>query len=177
MNTSGLLCVPLLGERLDALKIPLMVPNNSERMRTAFAVSVDARRDTTTGISAADRAATIRALVDPTARPHDFLRPGHVFPLRYHEGGVLARRGHTEAAVDLARLSGLKPAGVLAEITNADGSMARRAELGRSANEHRLTMITIDDLVEYPRRQETMAYRCDDRARTGEVPMEHAAGR
>src|SRR5260370_37078180 len=136
--TSGLLCVPLLGERLDALEIPLMVTPNTEALRTAFTVSVDAVRETTPGISAADRATTIRALVHPASRPDDFVRPGHVFPLRYHEGGVLARRGHTEAAVDMARLSGLAPAGALAEITNADGSMARRPQLRRLAVEHRL---------------------------------------
>jgi 3,4-dihydroxy 2-butanone 4-phosphate synthase/GTP cyclohydrolase II len=157
--TSGLLCVPLLGERLDALEIPLMVTPNTEALRTAFTVSVDAVRDTTTGISAADRATTIRALVHPAARPDDFVRPGHVFPLRYHEGGVLARRGHTEAAVDLARLSGLAPAGVLAEITNPDGSMARRPQLECFAAEHRLELITVAELVEYRLQRESVARR------------------
>jgi 3,4-dihydroxy 2-butanone 4-phosphate synthase/GTP cyclohydrolase II len=157
--TSGLLCVPLLGERLDALEIPLMVSTNTEALRTAFTVSVDAVRDTTTGISAADRATTIRALVHPAARPGDFVRPGHVFPLRYHPGGVLARRGHTEAAVDLARLSGLAPAGVLAEITNPDGSMARRPQLERFATEHRLELISVAELVEYRLRHESVARR------------------
>jgi 3,4-dihydroxy-2-butanone 4-phosphate synthase len=149
-HTSGLLCVPLPGERLDALGLPLMVPTNTESMRTAFTVSVDARRGTTTGISAADRATTIRALVDPSTRPDDLARPGHVFPLRYRPGGVLARPGHTEAAVDLARLGGSpRPGGVLAEVINPDGSMARRAELERFAAEHGLVLITIAELAAY----------------------------
>jgi 3,4-dihydroxy 2-butanone 4-phosphate synthase / GTP cyclohydrolase II len=148
-HTSGLLCVPMLGERLDALDIPLMVPTNTEGMRTAFTVSVDARRGISTGISAADRATTIRALMDSATRADDLARPGHVFPLRYREGGVLVRRGHTEAAVDMARLSGLAPAGVLAEITNADGSMARRPQLERFAAEHHLELMAVADLVSY----------------------------
>ena len=148
-HTSGLLCVPLLGERLDALEIPLMVPTNTEALRTAFTVSVDARHGTSTGISAADRATTIRALVQPATRPDDLARPGHVFPLRYREGGVLVRRGHTEAAVDMARMTGLAPAGVLAEITNPDGSMARRPQLERFAAEHHLELISVADLVSY----------------------------
>jgi 3,4-dihydroxy-2-butanone 4-phosphate synthase len=148
-HTSGLLCVPLLGERLDALEIPLMVPTNTEALRTAFTVSVDARHGTSTGISAADRATTIRALVEPATRPDELARPGHVFPLRYREGGVLVRRGHTEAAVDMARLTGLAPAGVLAEITNPDGSMARRPQLERFAAEHHLELISVADLVSY----------------------------
>jgi 3,4-dihydroxy 2-butanone 4-phosphate synthase/GTP cyclohydrolase II len=149
----------LPGQRLDALEIPLMVPANTEAMRTAFTVSVDARRGTTTGISAADRTTTIRALVDPSTRPEDLARPGHVFPLRYHPGGVLVRRGHTEAAVDLARLSGLLPGGVLAEVTNPDGSMARRPELERFAAEHRLVLIAIDELVAYRRQRESPVQR------------------
>ena len=124
-HTSGVICMPMLGERLDELQLPLMVSNNTESQRTAFTVSVDAVHDTTTGISAADRATTVRTLIDPTTRPDDFARPGHIFPLRYREGGVLKRAGHTEAAVDLARLAGLSPAGVLAEVVNDDGTMAR----------------------------------------------------
>jgi 3,4-dihydroxy 2-butanone 4-phosphate synthase/GTP cyclohydrolase II len=147
--TSGLLCVALPGARLDALELPLMVPDNSEAMRTAFTISVDARVGTSTGISAADRASTIRALADPATQSQDLARPGHIFPLRYRPGGVLARRGHTEAAVDLARLSGLQPAGVLAEVTNPDGSMARRPQLERFAEEHHLRIISIADLVGY----------------------------
>ncbi len=157
--TSGLLCVPLPGERLDALEIPLMVPANTEALRTAFTVSVDARQGTTTGISAADRATTIQALVDPSTRPDDLARPGHVFPLRYHPGGVLARRGHTEAAVDLARLSSSRPGGVLAEVTNPDGSMARRPDLERFAAEHHLVLIAIADLVAYRQQHESPVQR------------------
>jgi len=152
--TSGLICVAMTGERLDALELPLMVADNSESMRTAFTVSVDARAGTTTGISAADRATTIRALVEVSTRPSDLARPGHVFPLRARAGGVLSRRGHTEAAVDLARLSGQSPAGVLAEITNPDGSMARRPELEQFAARHHLRIISIADLVTYRRSRE-----------------------
>jgi 3,4-dihydroxy 2-butanone 4-phosphate synthase / GTP cyclohydrolase II len=153
-HTSGLLCVGMTGERLDALELPLMVARNSESMRTAFTVSVDVLAGTTTGISAADRAATIRALADPGSCPSDFARPGHVFPLRAQPGGVLARRGHTEAAVDLARLSGLCPAGVLSEVANVDGSMARRPQLEQFAAEHNLRMIAIADLVRYRQARE-----------------------
>src|SRR5205807_1442416 len=117
--------VPLPGERLEAVEIPLMVPANTEALRTAFTVSVDARQGTTTGISAADRATTIQALVDPSTRPDDLARPGHVFPLRYHPGGVLARRGHTEAAVDLARLSGLRPGGVRGQVAGSAPVLVR----------------------------------------------------
>ncbi len=158
-HTSGLLCSPLTGERLDALDLPLMVPQNTESFRTAFTVSVDAIRGTTTGISAADRAATIAALVDPATRPEDLARPGHVFPLRARPGGVLERPGHTEAAVDLARLAGLRPAGVLAEIVNDDGTMARRPELERFAREHGLVMLAIADLVRYRGASEPLVHR------------------
>jgi 3,4-dihydroxy 2-butanone 4-phosphate synthase / GTP cyclohydrolase II len=152
-HTSGMLCVALPGERLDRLDLPLMVERNTETLRTAYTVTVDYRHGTTTGISAADRAATIRALVDPAVSPQDFNRPGHVFPLRAVPGGVLHRPGHTEAAVDLARLAGLRPGGVLAEIVNEDGTMARRPQLERFAREHDLVMITISDLIAYRRRQ------------------------
>ena len=150
-HTSGVICAPLTGERLDALEIGLMVPSNTESLRTAFTVSVDARRGTTTGISAADRAATIRALVDPATRPRDLTRPGHVFPLRARPDGVLARPGHTEAAVDLARLAGLTPAGVLAELVNDDGSMARLPQLERFAADYHLVLISIADLQQFRR--------------------------
>ncbi len=123
--TSGVICVPLPGAELDRLQLPLMTPHNSERMRTAFTISVDARDGVTTGISAEDRARTVRTLVDSATEPFEIVRPGHIFPLRYAEGGVLRRPGHTEAAVDLARLAGLTPAGVLAEVVNDDGTMAR----------------------------------------------------
>jgi 3,4-dihydroxy 2-butanone 4-phosphate synthase / GTP cyclohydrolase II len=153
-HTSGVICAPLTGERLDALEIGLMVPANTESHRTAFTVTVDACNGTTTGISAADRATTIRALVDPATRPSDLARPGHIFPLRARPGGVLTRPGHTEAAVDLARLAGLAPAGVLAEVVNDDGTMARLADLERFAAEHGLVLISIADLAEYRLRGE-----------------------
>jgi 3,4-dihydroxy 2-butanone 4-phosphate synthase/GTP cyclohydrolase II len=152
-HTSGMLCVALQGDRLDALELPMMVKRNSDSLQTAYTVTVDYRHGTTTGISASDRAATIRALVDDTALASDFNRPGHVFPLRAVEGGVLQRPGHTEATVDLARLAGLQPGGVLAEIVNDDGSMARRDDLERFAQAHGLVMITIADLIAYRRQQ------------------------
>jgi 3,4-dihydroxy 2-butanone 4-phosphate synthase/GTP cyclohydrolase II len=161
-HTSGVICAPLLGSRLDELRIPLMVADNTESQRTAFTVSVDVKRDTTTGISAADRATTIRALIDPTTGPEDFNRPGHIFPLRYREGGVLKRAGHTEATVDLARLAGLYPAGVLCEIVNDDGTMARLPELERFAAEHRLTLVSIADLVRYRRQREKLVRRISE---------------
>jgi 3,4-dihydroxy 2-butanone 4-phosphate synthase / GTP cyclohydrolase II len=148
-HTSGLICTPMLGSRLDELEIPMMVADNTEAQRTAFTQSVDHRPTTTTGISAADRAATIRALIDDQAAGADFSRPGHVFPLRYTDGGVLKRAGHTEAAVDLARLAGMYPAGVLAEVVNDDGSMARLPELTRFADQHALHIISIDEIVRY----------------------------
>ncbi len=165
-HTSGLICVPLTGERLDLLGLPLMVPDNSEAHRTAFTVSVDAKRGTTTGISAADRATTIRALVDPATRPDDLARPGHVFPLRARAGGVLERPGHTEAAVELARLAGLRPAGVLAEVVNDDGSMARLPQLERFAADHGLPLIAIADL----RRYQQPAGRLVRRVATARLP-------
>ena len=120
-HTSGVICMPVIGDRLDELEIPLMVASNTDSRRTAFTVSVDAREGVTTGISAADRARTIRAMIDPTTQPPDLSRPGHIFPLRYREGGVLKRAGHTEAAVDLARLAGLYPAGVCARRSTRTG--------------------------------------------------------
>src|SRR5687767_13838063 len=135
-HTSGLVCVALPEERLAALKLPLMVTDNHESQQTAFTVSVDLRHGTSTGISAADRSATIRALADPEVVASDFVRPGNVFPLRANPRGVLARRGHTEAAVDLTRLAGLRPAGALCEIIGADGEMLRGRELEGFAREH-----------------------------------------
>lgn len=152
-HTSGMLCVALPGERLDPLELPLMVERNTESLRTAYTVTVDYRHGTSTGISAADRSATIRALVDPDVTAGDFNRPGHVFPLRAVPGGVLHRPGHTEAAVDLARLAGLRPGGVLAEVVNDDGTMARRPELEVFARDHGLVMISIHDLIAYRRRE------------------------
>jgi 3,4-dihydroxy 2-butanone 4-phosphate synthase/GTP cyclohydrolase II len=157
--TSGVICMPVMGDRLDQLNIPLMVAANTDHQRTAFTVSVDARRGVTTGISAADRATTIRAMIHPGTLPEDILRPGHIFPLRYREGGVLRRAGHTEAAVDLARLAGLYPAGVLCETVNDDGTMARLPELTRFASDHGLTLISIADLIEYRRRREVLVER------------------
>jgi 3,4-dihydroxy 2-butanone 4-phosphate synthase / GTP cyclohydrolase II len=153
-HTSGVVCMPVVGSRLDELEIPLMVADATDSQRTAFTVSVDVLHGTTTGISAADRAATIRAMIDRDTRPSDLMRPGHVFPLRYREGGVLKRAGHTEAAVDLARLAGLYPAGVLCEIVNEDGTMARLTDLVRFARQHRLRIISIADLIRYRRRSE-----------------------
>jgi len=155
-HTSGVICAPLLPERADQLELPLMVVANTEAQRTAFTVSVDFR-GTTTGISAADRAATISALIDPGTKPNDLHRPGHIFPLRYRPGGVLKRAGHTEATVDLARAAGLSPAGVLCEIVSEDKtSMARLPELERFAERHGLPLISIDDLIRYRRRNEKL---------------------
>jgi len=145
----GLICVPMTGERLDELDLHPMVADNTSRMCTAFAVSVDVIEGTTTGISAHDRSATIRALVNPATRPRDLARPGHIFPLRAADGGVLRRAGHTEAAVDLSRLAGLDPSGVLCEIMSADGSMARLPELRELAELHGLTLVSIKDLIAY----------------------------
>jgi len=144
---------------LDRLEIPLMTPHNKDRLRTAYTISVDARDGVSTGISAADRAHTVRTLADSATEPWEITRPGHVFPLRYREGGVLVRRGHTEAAVDLARLAGLTPAGVLVEVVNDDGTMKRGPELRAFADEHGLAMISIDDLVRYRRRHENLVER------------------
>jgi 3,4-dihydroxy 2-butanone 4-phosphate synthase/GTP cyclohydrolase II len=161
-HTSGLICMPVLGERLDELRIPMMVANNTDARRTAFTVSIDYGPGTTTGISAADRAATIAALIDPSKPPEGFTRPGHVFPLRYQPGGVLRRAGHTEAAVDLAGLAGLYPAGVLAEIVTDDGEIARLPDLERFAKEHKLLMISIADLIAYRRQEEKLVKRISE---------------
>ncbi|MFV1969507.1 MAG: bifunctional 3,4-dihydroxy-2-butanone-4-phosphate synthase/GTP cyclohydrolase II [Acidimicrobiia bacterium] len=158
-HTSGLICLPMTGERLDELDIPMMVMENTEAHNTAFTISIDYAPDTTTGISAADRARTIRATVNPDSRPSDFSRPGHIFPLRCQDGGVLVRAGHTEASVDLARLSGLYPAGVICEIVNDDGTMARGETLVRFAAEHDIVMISIDDLVAFRWRTEALVTR------------------
>lgn len=155
-HTSGVICAALPGEWLDRLQLPLMVKQNSEAQGTAFTVSVDYRFGTSTGISAADRSATLRALADPLARPDAFNRPGHIFPLRAKDGGVLRRPGHTEAAVDLARLAGLQPVGVLSELVNDDGSMMRRPELERFAQTHGLPLISIEDLIAWRQRREPM---------------------
>ncbi|MEW5974587.1 MAG: bifunctional 3,4-dihydroxy-2-butanone-4-phosphate synthase/GTP cyclohydrolase II [Acidobacteriota bacterium] len=152
----GLICSPLPSDRLDELQIPAMVPNNQEFRETAFTVSVDARHGIGSGISAADRARTIQTLIDPNTKAEDVVRPGHVFPLRSRKGGVLVRAGHTEAAVDLARLAGLYPAGVICEIMNEDGSMARLDDLKGFAARHGLKIVTIEALIEYRRRTERL---------------------
>jgi 3,4-dihydroxy 2-butanone 4-phosphate synthase / GTP cyclohydrolase II len=148
-HTTGIVCLALPGERLDALDLPAMVPAGNDRHQTAFTVSVDCRHGTSTGVSASDRAKTVAALIDPKTRPDDLMRPGHMFPLRAKPGGVLERRGHTEAAIDLARLAGCTPAGVLCEIINDDGSMARTPELLRFARAHGLPIVTMADLVHF----------------------------
>jgi 3,4-dihydroxy 2-butanone 4-phosphate synthase / GTP cyclohydrolase II len=155
----GLICVPMLGPDLDRLNVPQMTSQNQEHHGTAFTISVDARHDTTTGISAADRATTIQLLASPTSSPDDLVRPGHVFPLRYAEGGVLRRRGHTEAAVDLATLAGLPPVGVVCEVIGDDGTMLRLPALREFADEHGLALISIEQLIEYRRRTERLVTR------------------
>jgi len=169
--TSGVICLPLEGARLDELQLPLMVagPENSEQQRTAFTVSVDAKLGTTTGISAADRSTTVHALIDPKTRAEDLARPGHIFPLRYRDGGVLKRAGHTEASVDLARMAGCFPAGVLAEIVNDDGTMQRLPDLQAFADEHGLVLVTIADLIRYRRHREKLVRRVSE----ARIPTRH----
>ena len=170
-HTSGVVVAPLSGERCDDLRLPLMVEHNTESHRTAFTVSVDLIEGTTTGISAADRAATLRALADPQVGFAAFARPGHIFPLRAREGGVLKRAGHTEAAVDLARMAGLEPAGVICEITNEDGTMSRLPELIEFAKEHGLLLSSIAELIKYRRRHEKLVTRIGQ----AQVPTEWGA--
>ncbi len=158
-HTSGIICLSVPGERLDELDIPMMVARNTDLRRTAFTVSIDATEGTTTGISAADRARTIAAVLDADTTPQDLARPGHLYPLRYEPGGVLKRTGHTEAAVDLARLAGRYPAGVLAEVMNDDGTVARLGELERFAKEHDLLIGTIADLIAFRRKSEKLIER------------------
>ena len=155
----GLICIPMTGERLDELQIPMMVPNNTAPLGTAFTQTVDARHGVTTGISAYDRAVTTRVLVAPGTKPTDLTRPGHMNPLRAEPGGVLRRAGHTEAAVDLARLAGCYPAGVICEVLDDEGRMARLPELAVIAEKHGLKMITIRDLIEYRRHKEKLVQR------------------
>ena len=155
----GLICMPMLEERLTELDIPLMVAENTARFETAFTVSIEAKGTTSTGISAGDRAATVLAAIDPRTRPVDLARPGHMFPLKARAGGVLVRTGQTEAAVDLAKIAGLYPAGVICEIMNDDGTMARVPELTRFAKRHKLLMITIADLIQYRMRTELLVRR------------------
>jgi 3,4-dihydroxy 2-butanone 4-phosphate synthase/GTP cyclohydrolase II len=168
-HSSGVICVPMPADMLDRLEIPLMTPHNKDKLRTAYTISVDARDGVSTGISAADRAHTARVLADSATEPWELTRPGHVFPLRYREGGVLNRRGHTEAAVDLARMAGLTPAGVLVEIVNDDGSMKRAPEIREFCDEHGLKMISIEQMVHYRRRTETHVQRLAETA----LPTRH----
>jgi len=160
-HAKGLICMPMIGARLDELEIQAMVIENTDNHQTAFTVSVD-HVSTTTGISAHERAATIKALIDPVSRPLDFRKPGHIFPLRYREGGVLRRTGHTEGSIDLAKLSGLYPATVICEIMSKDGTMARVPELMEFAREHQIKIITIADLIQYRRRNEKLVVRVAD---------------
>ncbi len=155
----GLICLSLTEERLNELRLPMMVSENTSRFQTAFTVSVDARKGVTTGISAADRAATILTAVDEKSTPEDLVSPGHIFPLRARQGGVLVRTGQTEGSVDLARLAGLKPAGVICEVMKDDGTMARMPDLQRFAQEHGLKIVTIADLIKYRLNKESLVRR------------------
>ncbi|MFC1988268.1 bifunctional 3,4-dihydroxy-2-butanone-4-phosphate synthase/GTP cyclohydrolase II [Chloroflexota bacterium] len=155
----GLICMPVIGERLDELHIPLMVMDNTSSFNTAFTVSVEAKHGTSTGISAADRAMTVQAIIDPKTKPEDLLMPGHMFPLRAREGGVLVRAGQTEASVDLASLAGLYPAGVVCEIMNEDGTMARMPQLEAIAEKFGLKITSVADLITYRRRHEKLVHR------------------
>src|SRR5918993_1320324 len=169
----GLICLSMTAERLDDLQIHLLDRDNTSRFETAFCTPIDAIGKTTTGISAYDRAATVLTAIDPASRPGDFARPGHVQPLRAQPGGVLVRAGQTEAAVDLARIAGLYPSGVICEIMNDDGTMARVPELTRFARKHGLLMITIADLIQYRMRTEALVRR----VAAAELPTEHGAFR
>src|SRR5688500_3785784 len=167
----GLICMPMTAKRLEQLDLPLMVPENTARFETAFTVSIEAKASTSTGISAADRAATVLAAIDPATQPSDLARPGHMFPLRSKPGGVLVRAGQTEAAVDLARIAGLYPAGVICEIMNRDGSMARVPDLLKFAKRHKLLLVTIADLIRYRMRTEGLVRR----VATATLPTAHGA--
>src|SRR5688572_18122986 len=169
----GLICISMTEQRLDDLEIPLMVDKNTTQFNTAFCVSIEAKHDVSTGISASDRAATVRAAIDPATRPSDLARPGHMFPLRARDGGVMVRAGQTEAAVDLARMAGLYPAGVICEIMNEDGTMARVPELTKFARKHGLLMITIADLIQYRMRTERLVKR----VASAELPTQQGAFR
>ena len=165
----GVICVPMMGQRLEQLRIPLMVQDNTARLSTAFTVSVDVLKGATTGVSAYDRAATVRALIDPKAGAEDLARPGHIFPLRYTEGGVLKRAGQTEAVVDLARLAGLYPAGVICEVMADDGTMARMPQLEKLAGERDLKIVSVADIIRYRRAHEKLV----ERAAEARIPTRH----
>jgi 3,4-dihydroxy 2-butanone 4-phosphate synthase/GTP cyclohydrolase II len=164
----GLVCLSLTGDRVKQLNLPLMVTDNTSSMQTAFTVSIEAARGVTTGISAADRARTIKAAIAPKAKPADLGRPGHIFPLRARDGGVLVRPGHTEGSVDLARMAGLSPAGVICEVMNDDGTMARRPDLERFAKRHKLTLLSIADIITWRLAHERLVRRL------GETVVERA---
>ncbi len=165
----GLICVPMMGQRLEQLRMPLMVQDNTARLGTAFTVSVDVLKGATTGISANDRAATVKALLDPNTRAEDLGRPGHIFPLRYMEGGVLKRAGQTEASVDLARMAGLKPAGVICEIMADDGTMARMDDLTTFSEQHGVKIVSVADIIKYRRAHEKLI----ERVAEARIPTEH----
>jgi 3,4-dihydroxy 2-butanone 4-phosphate synthase/GTP cyclohydrolase II len=167
----GLICLSMTGERLDQLEIPLMVEKNTTTFNTAFCVSIEAKQGTSTGISAADRASTVLTAIHPGTKPSDLCRPGHMFPLRARDGGVMVRAGQTEAAVDLARIAGLYPAGVICEIMNDDGTMARVPELTKFTRKHGLLMITIADLIKYRMSTERLVKR----SAVADLPTEHGA--
>jgi 3,4-dihydroxy 2-butanone 4-phosphate synthase/GTP cyclohydrolase II len=158
-HARGLICLPIIGQRLDELKIPLMVVDNTSKFSTAFTVSIEAKHRVSTGISAADRAETVKAVVNPATKAEDLVRPGHMFPLRARNGGVLVRAGHTEAIVDLVRLAGLYPAGVICEILNEDGSMARLPQLLEMAEKYGIKILTVSDLITYRRRHDKLVHR------------------
>ncbi len=158
----GLICLPLTRERLEELQLPLMVSDNTARFQTAFTISIDAKEGVTTGISAHDRAKTILAAIDPETKPEDLARPGHIFPLQAKAGGVLSRAGQTEAAVDLARMAGLKPAGVICEIMNEDGSMARMPQLEEVSRRYGIPILTIAELIRYRMKHETLVRKLDE---------------
>jgi len=159
LHARGLICLPIIGKRLDELMIPLMVPDNSTKFCTAFTVSVEAKHGVSTGISAADRAHTIKTVIDPATGAEDLVRPGHMFPLRAREGGVLVRAGHTEAVVDLVKLAGLYPAGVICEVMNEDGSMARLSHLGVMAEKYGIKVVSVTDLIAYRCRHERLVHQ------------------
>jgi 3,4-dihydroxy 2-butanone 4-phosphate synthase/GTP cyclohydrolase II len=158
-HARGLICLPIIGHRLDELKVPLMVQENTAKFSTAFAVSIEAKHKTSSGISAHDRAATVKAVLDPKTKPDDLARPGHMFPIRAREGGVLVRAGHTEAIVDLAKFAGLYPSGVVCEIMNEDGTMARLPQLESMADKFGIKIMSIADLIAYRRRHEKLVER------------------
>lgn len=167
--TTGIICMPMLGERLDDLRLPQMVIDNTESQRTAFTVSVDYKIGTTTGVSASDRTATIKALINPQTQPNDLRRPGHIFPLRYREGGVLKRAGHTEASIDLMHMANLYPASAIAELVNDDGSMSRLQDLEHFSKTHRIPLISVAEILRYRRRREKLVV-CISQAR---IPTKH----